>query len=330
MTFDFWLNKTLSPVQETPGESGYFSSPSSTLDPRLFGSTEKVRPEVRHWILRTLYDYWEPKYHNPKEWSTVWLAGSGISYQWSAARGNGDLDVLIGIDFPLFFRFNDQYLGFSENTVADMINQDLHANLWPSTATTEIGSQGAPHEGGTSDVFEVTFYCNPGSTDIRDINPYAAYNVSADEWTVKPPQLGADPSQAFPHEYWKAAKTEKDYIHSIVDRYNSVVGQFQGQQINSPGWHNTARQVDLLTSQAKALFDDIHLGRRNAFGPGGSGYGDYSNFRWQFHKKSGTVQALDAIAHQRSQAREQYETETYGSPLASTEEVLRGAIWSQR
>lgn len=327
----FWLSKVATPVEKTPGESGYFSAPSQVLDPRLFGSTEKVRSEVRHWILRTLYDYWEPKYHNPKVWSTVWLAGSGISYQWSADRGNGDLDVLIGIDFPLFFRYNDRYLGFGEDDVADMINQDLHQGLWPRTNSTEIGSVGPPHEGGTADVFEVTFYVNPRSTDIRDINPYAAYNVTEDEWTVRPPVLSQNPAQAFPQPFWDAANTERRYADSLIQRYNQVASQIGSQQVNSPAWHNTSRQLEVLTSQASTLFDSIHLGRRNAFGPGGSGYGDYYNFRWQFHKRGGTVQALDGIAHQRSDATDQADTGLYGAPLSSAHQaLLTAATWNSQ
>src|SRR5881227_3059425 len=94
---DYYLARAAAagPVDLTEGQSGYFSAPSNVLDPRLFDGDE-IRHEVRVWIINTLYDYWRQHYRLPIAWSTVWLAGSGISYQWQAARGNGDLDVLIG------------------------------------------------------------------------------------------------------------------------------------------------------------------------------------------------------------------------------------------
>jgi hypothetical protein len=39
----------------------------------------------------------------------VWLAGSAVSYQWSAAREPGDLDVLIGVDYIQFRKAHPEY-----------------------------------------------------------------------------------------------------------------------------------------------------------------------------------------------------------------------------
>src|SRR6478609_6775003 len=73
------------------GASSYFSRPAKTLDPNLFEG-EHLHPDVRDTILRIFMDYMASRYHNPHEWAMVWLAGSGISFQWAADRGNGDLD----------------------------------------------------------------------------------------------------------------------------------------------------------------------------------------------------------------------------------------------
>src|SRR4051812_3164156 len=95
-----------------PGQSGYFSTPSDRLDPNLF-TGDVIKPEVRHHILSVFFNYMS-KYHNARNWCTVWLAGSGISYQWDADRGNGDLDVLIGVDWVKFYTANPDYHGLSE------------------------------------------------------------------------------------------------------------------------------------------------------------------------------------------------------------------------
>lgn len=315
MASDFWT-KNLAPVEITPGESGYFSMPGTSLDPHLFGNTMTLRPEIRTWILDTLYSYWDKKWNSPKLWSQVWLAGSGVSYQWSAARGNGDLDVLIGINFPEFFRHNPDYLGFGEVDVADFMNQDLHQNLWPTTATTNFNGQ----------FYEVTYYVNPHSDDIRNINPYAAYSVTFNTWTVKP---NPAPDHSFPSAYWKAAGDQENAIHDLVGKYNHYVS-LSRSAANSAVQTNSQTALNLITSQAKTMFDDIHLGRRQAFGPGGSGYGDYYNFRWQYHKRAGTIQALDAIAHQRSALLETEDQQLYGRPIMSAQEAIRNAVWSQR
>lgn len=326
---DFWKN-TLSPVEVTPGESGYFSASAVHLDPRLFSSGNVVRPEVRHWILSTLYSYWAMHFNSAQKWSQVWLAGSGISYQWAAARGNGDLDVLIGVDWPAFFEANPKYVGFSAEDVSDMMNQALHQDLWPYASTTVIGTEGAPHSadsGETGDVFEVTFYVNAHSTDIRDINPYAAYNVTTNEWTVRPP---SQDQQAHPQAFYNAAHEQEQHIRSLVGRYNHYANELAVTPTASAAAVNTENILHALSTQAKNLFDDIHLGRRMAFSPGGSGYGDYYNFRWQYHKRAGTVQALDAIAHQRQASEEFKQTSLYGGPLKSTNLVLREAVFSQQ
>lgn len=298
----------------TPGGSGYFSRPSTSLDPRLFSGDEML-PAVRGWILKTLYSYWDHKYKHATSWSTVWAAGSGISYQWNADRSNGDLDILIGVDFPGFYRSNPEYVGLSEAELADIFNSDFHRELWPTTANWNG--------------FEVTFYVNPNSTDIRDINPYAAYNVSAGEWTVRPPLLPEDPRSLYPKEYWDAVGAETKAAHGIIERYSMLSAQAQTMAPGTPGWTNSLHAQELVVSQAKALFDSIHVGRKAAFAPGGSGYGDYYNFRWQAHKEAGTVQALNDLARRHDTANEQYDEARYGTTLGSAHASLTAAaLWN--
>lgn len=306
----------MQPVSPSVGESGYFSTPEDRLDPRLFEG-EQIKPGVRQWILNTLYTFWGDRYHHPRDWSTAWIAGSGISYQWAASRGNGDLDILIGVDYNAFFDANPKFAGMSEGDLAAIFNEEFHSDLWPSTANTNLG-------GGT---FEVTFYVNPNSTDIRNINPYAAYNLSDDEWTVRPPS-----GDAFNHpkEFYEYAEREAQHARQTVDQYNTLAAQAKSMNPGSPGWHNTMRQAELLVSQASSMYDSIHLGRKSAFAPGGSGYGDYYNFRWQYHKQQGTAQALHGVAAAHTQASDEFNHVMYGGAISAPDVVLRRAVMQTR
>jgi hypothetical protein len=318
---DFFLDRFASPDQ-TPveGGSGYFSAPEATLDPHLFAG-DRLLPDVRQMLLSLLYTYWETKYNRPREWSTLWLAGSGISYQWSADRGNGDLDGLMGVDFVSFYTHNPDFQGVSENDMCDIFNSELHRDLWPATANTNINGQ----------TYEVTYYVNPGATDIRDINPYAAYDVTHDAWTVRPPILPKDPATSYPREWWEAVGREGQTANDIIQRYNTLRDQIPSLTQDSPQWHNALRAQRALQSQAAALFDDIHLGRKIAFSAQGQGYGDYHNFRWQVSKQKGYGPALNAIAHGLESADEAEQTELYGSPLTNAHRALTtAALWNRR
>lgn len=306
----------MEPVSPQVGESGYFSSPTDRLDPRLFDG-ETIKPAVRTRLLNLLYTFWGDRYRRPRDWSTVWIAGSGISYQWAAARGNGDLDILIGVDYDEFFAANPKYAGLDENDLAAIFNKEFHEGLWPATAQENIG-------GG---IFEVTFYVNPGASDIRNINPYAAYDLTHDTWTVRPPT-----GDAFNHPdaYYKYAQAEVEHANDIVRRFNEHTATAKAMNPGSPGWHNAMRQAELLAAQAGDFFDSIHLGRKQAFSQGGSGYGDYHNFRWQYHKQHGTVQALNAVAKTLKTAHEQFNEQMYGGPIDAADVALRrAALWNR-
>jgi hypothetical protein len=326
---DYYLARAAAagPVGVHEGQSGYFSRPSNALDPRLFHG-DHLRPEIRAWLAETLYSYWAQRYRNANFWSTVWLAGSGISYQWNADRGNGDLDVLVGVDWPLFFEANETYRGLSDTEMADQLNQELHRDLWPGTATTRIATEG-PVNGPTKGLFfgdfEITFYVNATGSDIRDIHPYAAYDVSRDRWTVKPPVLPQDPRSLYPKEWWDYVEDERRLADALIQRYNHVQGATRTSVPGGAAWSSNGHNLQVVADQIGTLYDDIHLGRRAAFGQQGQGYGDFANFRWQAHKKFGTAQALHEVWAARHTGRTDYETDTYGQPLTNAQETLRAA-----
>ncbi|MDX3260751.1 hypothetical protein PV336_16140 [Streptomyces sp. MI02-2A] len=276
---------------------------------------------MRDHIVGVLNTYLDDHYQGVRSWLAIWLAGSGISYQWAGDRGNGDLDVLFGIDFAKFYETNPTFQGISEMEFSGLLNTDLKKSLWPRTANTDFHGQ----------TYEVTYYLNPGTTSlsIEAIHPYAAYNLTYDRWDIRPPELPTDPREAYPHEWWSAVEDEKDQARALVSRYNTLRSQSANYHPNSAAWKNTLGSQRIVIEQAKALFDDIHLSRHKAFSAFGKGYGDYYNFRWQAHKESGTVQALNTLAQMDTEARKEEQTELYGAPLDDAATALaKAALWN--
>lgn len=292
-------------------EGSFFAKPRDDHDPRLFGPNERIRPEIRRGVLTLLYDFWEARYADARAWSTVWIAGSALGSQWAAARGGlGDLDVLVGVDIPKFLASNPQYQGFPENVIAAHFNREFRNYVMPHTARWHG--------------FELTFYVNPKAADIRDINPYAAYDLTNDEWTVHPPHLPEDwnPQRQFPREWWDHLQAETDQARQIVDRYGALRARAAATPTGSAQSVNTLQQLQLVVDQASALYDDIHEGRKQAFHPDGAGYYDYHNVRWQAHKRAGTEQALNAIKQIGKSAIEAEQLARYGGPILGGTEAL--------
>lgn len=253
--------------------SGYFSTPNDHLDPDLFDG-ENMKPVVREGLLNMLYNDLRDDlgFKNPENWVVAWLAGSGASYQWDADRGNGDLDVLFGVDFPQFLDDNPQFPRLSEPEVAAYTDKMLKAKSWPKTQGVKIGN--------SSKRYEITFFWNPGmSQDIRNIHAYAAYDLIMDRWDVKPPELPEDPRSQYPEDWFNFTN---------ADQYQAGVIQDMAAHGGQLGRHQ-AKQA------AKSMWDTIHGGRRQAFSDVGLGYWDFHNFRWQRAKESGIVETLRGI-----------------------------------
>jgi hypothetical protein len=411
------------------GASGFFSRPTPGLDPRLFPATsDRVHPEVRRYILHTLYGFWGHLYLHPHQWSTVWMAGSGITYQWSGQREvgtPGDLDVLIGVEWDEFFWSNPSFRGMSNVDMAEQMDEELSSQLWPRTAnvffhtgggtpfaqgvapvpgaglrsitpegsvpsaspgTTGISTSGgstgshspstksfwqrnlasAPSAGvptaaddtgssssttaiqpgafaassvggattlsgssattsqGLSDyshmsggTFEVTFYVNATGTDIRDIHPYAAYDLTDDQWTVRPPALSEDwdPRRDLEHDWWTSIDQDTSKAHELLNNFHHQRDLLGLHTAGSGEWTNAVTSLHSSMREAHVLFDDIHTGRRAAFGPDGQGYADYNNVRWQAGKQSGAVQALHSLAALDSLVHSDYEQNCYGGAV---------------
>ena len=256
--------------------TSYFSEPSKTLDPALF-DTRHLKGWVRQGIMGLLDTLFGKEFRHHEIWSHPWLAGSGVSYQWQASRHPADLDCLVGVDFVQFRKANPEYAGLLDSEIAEMINEYFRSALQPETENWHG--------------FELTFYVNKHSQDIREINPYAAYDLKYDEWTVPP-----DPTQTAPvkPEWDVATEADTRTTQQISTRFTSALNDYQlahGEAVR----RNAEVRLFAAKTQAEALLEEIHGNRRQAFSLEGAGYYDYNNYRWQAGKRSGSLKVLRDI-----------------------------------
>lgn len=283
--------------------TSYFSRPAQQLDPKLFDN-EGLKPWVRTGVLSMLFEYLAQNYVSPHSWTRAWLAGSGVSYQWEAAREPGDLDCLVGINYVLFRQTNPEYISFSNQDIAGLINEGFNADLMPKTRNWEG--------------FELTYYVNEQS-DIRDINPYAAYDLIADTWEVKPDQNIQAP---YSRMWEQRAQRDQAMAMEMLSRHSAALDEVRNAT-NPAHRLNAERRLKLATDQAATFFDDIHAGRKIAFSKVGAGYSDFNNYRWQAGKRSGIIQALRKIKDSKTSAEKAQQVQTYGVELPDTSTLLR-------
>lgn len=287
--------------------TSYFSAPSDTLDPNLFEGRE-LRAWVRQGILHILHDFLNLHYRHADLWSHPWLAGSGVSYQWSAARQPGDLDCLVGVDFIQFRKANPEFAGLTDKEIAEQLNEEFRENLQLQTENWNG--------------YELTFYVNPSATDIRTIKPYAAYDLKHNEWTVHP-----DRNQTAPHspEWEQIAKSDAAMANQISIRFNSALQDIQSSH-NDALRRNAENRLTTAGAQGNALYNEIHMNRSVAFSPGGEGYADFNNYRWQAGKGSGAIDSLRTIREYMKNSVRNYGVEM---PDASTL-IRRAALYRQQ
>jgi len=294
------------PLVITPGSTSYFSAPSLELDPNLFQG-EELKHWVRMGILSMLFDYLGTNYTAPASWTHVWLAGSGVSYQWEASRLPGDLDCLVGINYVKFRESNQEYAGFSDAEIAANFNEGFNAELMPKTRNWEG--------------YELTYYVNQQS-DIRDINPYAAYDLTLDEWTVKP---DTNPQPPYSRAWEQNVQRDSEMAEEMVNRYHNALDEARKSN-NLAHKLNAERKLQNAVEQAVAFYDDIHTGRKAAFSKTGAGYSDYNNYRWQAGKKSGIVPALRTIKDLKTASDSKEQLKVYGTELPNASTLVRRTL----
>lgn len=295
--------------------TSYFSAPETNLDPSLFNG-HSLRPEVRSWVLGVVHEFLREHYAFPENWTRLWIAGSGVSYQWSAARSPADLDIMLGIDYIAFRHANPGYGGFSNSDIASGMNDLINTELHPDIAETSFGQSN----------FDVTVYANngvgSGPNDILMINPYAAYDVTENEWAVPP-----DPTPMVKvHPSWDVrVESDKQQALQILRMYDSTLDQVHNAQ-NSAHRVNAERQFNLVLESASSLYDEIHGGRHAAFSVTGGGYADFTNYRWQKGKSLGVVQAMKNIKDFHESKKQSDDFSAYGIELPDTNTLVRRAM----
>lgn len=283
--------------------TSYFSAPATELDPTLFNG-RVIRSWVRTGIVSTLNDYLGRKYREASLWSRPYLAGSGVSYQWQASREPKDLDCLIGMNFIQFRKANPDYMGLSDREIADQLNEQFHDEL---QRTTENWNG-----------YELTFFAMT-TDDIRDIRPYAAYDLKYDEWVVTP-----NPTQAAPvnSDWDKVVTSDSTMASGIETKFNASLQDIKYSR-NDAMRRNAENNITVAAAQGNALYNEIHENRSMAFSPEGSGYDDFHNYRWQAGKRSGTIQSLRKVRQYMMDSLS--EKNPYGVELPDANTLIRRA-----
>lgn len=297
----------------TSGASAYFSAPEHSLDPALFSSDNRLNPGVRDEILGALFDFLRHENIQAGSWLHAWLAGSGISYQWRASRGNGDLDVLLGVQVPGFLAINPGFAAGDRAGLAGVFNEQMKKYLWPLTAATTFG--------GTT--YEVTYYWNPQvSNDIDVIRPYAAWDLMTSDWTVPP---DPEPTVRFPRDWHIRAGEDALHIRRLYSQWSQHMADILLLPPDNPAAVTAASALRRVTGELRSIWDVIHDGRRSAFTGNGEGWGDWHNFRWQAAKLNGTTGLLREVITDDDRRRAADDTRLYGGPIAPGEVALRRA-----
>ncbi|MFJ4902799.1 hypothetical protein [Streptomyces sp. NPDC088727] len=232
----------------------FFEPTKPGLDKRLFDG-DRMHPEVRQYLLSLLNSFWAPKYGDSwQTWARVYLAGSEAShFLGDDGNGNNDLDILIGIDYDAARHHIDTFTGEPDGALDKKLTDELReglnddARMLPGPDGKETGP------------WESTFYANPGSWDIRQIKPYAAYDITRDEWAVRPVETPADfGPEKLPESTWDVFDALQKLIKAVSELPEGVQER-----------------------EGAALYDYLHGDRHAAFGPDGTGLYDPANATWK-------------------------------------------------
>jgi 2'-5' RNA ligase len=222
----------------------YWGPNSAQNDQRLFEG-DHLRPEVRQDILDRVggvlgaYDGWE-------KWTRVYFAGSEAA-QWQPF--NGDFDILIGIDFEEFRDHNPRFEEMEDAEIANTLTEEL----WTKANAKEYYF--TLHDGRSVGPFDRTFFVSPRAWDIKALHPYAAYNVTSDDWAVHPLQVPKDwDARRLPESYW-------GYAEALLAEIKAI-GQLPPEERHR---------------MAANLWEELHSHRSDAFSDGGHGLFDLSN-----------------------------------------------------
>lgn len=284
--------------------TSYFSAPAPELDPNLFEG-KNLKSWARNGVTAILKDFLDLRYRHSEVWAHPWLAGSGVSYQWQAERHPSDLDCLIGVNYVQFRKANPEFSGLTDREISEQLNEEFNNELHGQTSNWNG--------------YELTFYVNPGASDIRAIKPYAAYDLKHNEWTVHP-----DPTQKAPSnpEWERVVAADAEKSIAIAARFNQALQDLRTAQ-SPASQRNAENRMTIAGAQGNALYNEIHSQRSEAFAPGGQGYGDFNNYRWQAGKGTGAINTLRTIRKHMQDSLT--DSSVYGVELPTTSTLIRRA-----
>ena len=222
--------------------------PTYGLDHRLFDG-EHLKPDVREVLITRLAGVLAPVLG--PDWhrlARVWLAGSQAS-KWTgpALEGNGDLDVLIGLSHTHARLAAPSLSALSDAEIEKHLNTILQARFNESHWHPPFDPAGKE--------YDLTGYVNHVS-DIAKIKPYAAYDLTDDEWTIKPPDLPDWSPEGFPQG--PALFSEARALAAQVRAVLRLPEPFRSQE-------------------AARIWDSLHAGRAQDFSETGLGWQGTAN-----------------------------------------------------
>lgn len=233
------------------------------LDKRLWDG-ERLKEPVRADILAT-FDAFCARHGlvGHEAWAKVVFFGSEAS-EWTSAdlTGNDDFDLSVGVQYRIFRDRNRSFSGLSDAEIADRLTRLMHAEL------------NDPHKrfpGGVEGTFDQTWFCNLLGWDIAEIRPYAAWDVAAQEWIVRPPSLPDWSMKDFPEGPGAAQE-----VKGIVEMAEGIL----------------AMPEPYRTQNGAALWEFVHSNRSDAFGPNGEGWFDMRNVVEKAIDQKGLLQPL--------------------------------------
>lgn len=241
---------------------GQFAHSKQFLDPDIFDKNEKMHPWIRDPIINMLDEFWTPKYGNWREWTHVYLAGSLASYWW----GTPDFDTLIGVNTNELKKEHIQFRGMSDPEICHYLTDELR----------QIDVSDFVFPNHILGPLDLTFYVNPGSYDIKNIKPYAAYEMLSNKWIVHPIQMD---------KHWNAHALDHAFWNHMADLADEIKEALTRDDI-------TERTEDCL-----ALYDYLHSERQKAFSPIGGGITGRGSLQWIVLNRWGLLGALEIAAH---------------------------------
>jgi hypothetical protein len=183
--------------------------------------------------------------------------------EWTSKKlvGNGDFDLSIGIDYPALKATVPGFAGLADDIIAAGLTQEMNAVL----------NDEQHRFPGVPGVFDQTWYANLQGWDIVRIRPYAAYDVAADEWIVKPPHLEGWSLKDFPE-----GPGMEEAVRGIIELAEGYLAM--------PEPHRT--------QNGAALWEFVHSNRSDAFGENGEGWWDVRNVIEKALDQKGLMQRL--------------------------------------